>query len=105
MTSGVDVTANYRASLGGGTLEYKGKQYKFTIGGLGFGGIGASSLEASGSVHGVPDAATAEALGLGRAFSPARVTTGAWPPATSRSSWVSAPGFRTVRLTTAFSLH
>lgn len=38
-------------TLGGGTLYYKGKSYSFSIGGLGVGGIGVSSLEATGKVY------------------------------------------------------
>ncbi|HKY95650.1 MAG TPA: hypothetical protein VJL84_10105, partial [Kiloniellales bacterium] len=38
-------------NLGGGKLTYKGKTYDFTIGGLGVGGIGASSIEATGVVY------------------------------------------------------
>ena len=37
--------------LGGGTLHYRGKSYRFTIGGLGVGGFGISKLEASGEVY------------------------------------------------------
>ena len=37
--------------LGGGTLHYRGKSYRFTIGGLGLGGFGISKLEASGDVY------------------------------------------------------
>jgi hypothetical protein len=40
-------------SLGGGTLNYQGKSYRITVGGLGIGGIGASQLTASGSVYGL----------------------------------------------------
>ena len=40
-------------SLGGGTLEYAGKSYPITVGGLGVGGIGASKLTASGAVYGL----------------------------------------------------
>ncbi len=36
---------------GSGTLYYKGKAYPFTVGGLGVGGIGASTLEATGEVY------------------------------------------------------
>lgn len=36
---------------GGGTLFYRGRQYPFTVGGLGVGGIGASSMQASGEVY------------------------------------------------------
>src|ERR1700751_5113097 len=35
-------------NLGGGTLNYEGQAYKFTIGGLGIGGFGVSKIEATG---------------------------------------------------------
>jgi hypothetical protein len=38
-------------ALGGGTLNYRGRSYPITVGGLGVGGIGASVLKASGSVY------------------------------------------------------
>lgn len=38
-------------NLGGGTLNYQGKTYKFTIGGLGIGGFGVSKITASGAVY------------------------------------------------------
>ena len=38
-------------NLGGGTLSYQGKSYKFTIGGLGIGGFGVSKLTATGTVY------------------------------------------------------
>jgi len=43
----------YLASAGGGsgTLFYRGAAYPFTIGGLGVGGIGASTISASGEVY------------------------------------------------------
>ena len=43
----------YLASGGGGngTLFYRGRAYPFTIGGLGVGGIGASTISASGQVY------------------------------------------------------
>ncbi len=43
----------YLASSGGGngTLLYRGADYRFTIGGLGVGGIGASTISASGEVY------------------------------------------------------
>lgn len=37
--------------LGGGTLHYRGKSYRFTIGGLGIGGFGISKMEATGDVY------------------------------------------------------
>jgi hypothetical protein len=44
-------------SGGGGTLFYQGNQYPFTVGGLGVGGIGLSTIEASGDVYNLPDLA------------------------------------------------
>src|SRR5262245_25179532 len=38
-------------NLGGGTLTVGGKQYSFSIGGLGIGGIGVSKMEATGTVY------------------------------------------------------
>ncbi len=38
-------------NLGGGTLDFDGKQYRFTIGGLGVGGFGVSRMEAVGEVY------------------------------------------------------
>jgi hypothetical protein len=38
-------------NLGGGTLNYGGKSYPFTIGGLGVGGFGISKIEAQGNVY------------------------------------------------------
>ena len=38
-------------NLGGGRLFYGGKQYNFTIGGLGIGGIGISKMTATGDVY------------------------------------------------------
>ena len=38
-------------NLGGGTLFYGGKQYEFTVGGLGVGGIGVSQMTATGIVY------------------------------------------------------
>ena len=40
-------------NLGGGELKYKGKSYRFTIGGLGIGGFGISKIEATGEVYGL----------------------------------------------------
>lgn len=36
---------------GSGTLYYHGRKYPFTVGGLGVGGIGASSIDAYGQVY------------------------------------------------------
>jgi hypothetical protein len=38
-------------NLGGGTLQFGGKSYDFTIGGLGIGGIGVSKITATGTVY------------------------------------------------------
>ncbi len=38
-------------NLGGGVLNYGGKSYPFTIGGLGIGGFGISKIEAQGKVY------------------------------------------------------
>lgn len=48
-----EVQVAYLASGGGGngTLFYRGREYPFTIGGLGVGGIGASTISASGEVY------------------------------------------------------
>jgi hypothetical protein len=39
------------ANVGGGTLNFQGKSYRFTIGGLGVGGFGASRMQATGEVY------------------------------------------------------
>jgi hypothetical protein len=38
-------------NLGGGKLFFSGKTYKFTIGGLGIGGIGITTMTATGNVY------------------------------------------------------
>jgi hypothetical protein len=38
-------------NVGGGTLTFQGKSYRFTIGGLGLGGFGVSKMQASGEVY------------------------------------------------------
>lgn len=40
-------------SAGHGTLTYMGHAYPFTVGGLGIGGIGVSTVQASGEVYGL----------------------------------------------------
>ncbi len=47
----VQIAFLYSGNLGGGRLHYQGKTYKFTIGGLGIGGIGVSKIEATGEVY------------------------------------------------------
>jgi hypothetical protein len=38
-------------NIGGGTLHYHGKSYRFSIGGLGIGGFGFSKMQAYGDVY------------------------------------------------------
>jgi hypothetical protein len=40
---------------GGGLLEFQGQEYKFSIGGLGIGGIGIAKLNAVGAVYNMDD--------------------------------------------------
>ncbi len=40
----------FSGNLGGGVLTFEGQRYPFTIGGLGVGGIGLSSIRATGEV-------------------------------------------------------
>ncbi len=47
----VQVAFIFSGNVGGGKLHYKGKSYPFSIGGLGVGGIGVSSIEATGEVY------------------------------------------------------
>lgn len=47
----VNVAFLVSGNVGGGTLTFEGKTYEFSIGGLGYGGIGASRVEASGEVY------------------------------------------------------
>ena len=42
-------------NLGGGELSFKGKTYKFTVGGLGIGGFGISTMKAVGTVYNMTD--------------------------------------------------
>lgn len=42
-------------NLGGGTLFFHGKTYKFTIGGLGIGGFGITTMTATGNVYHLTD--------------------------------------------------
>jgi hypothetical protein len=64
----VQVAFLLSGNLGGGTLHYKDKSYRFQIGGLGVGGIGASSIDAEGEVYNLKNAADlAGAYGEARA--------------------------------------
>jgi hypothetical protein len=49
--SGGSVAAGVGFSWGSGTLTYQGKEYKVTVKGLSVGGVGISSVEASGNVY------------------------------------------------------
>ncbi|MGF1611102.1 MAG: hypothetical protein ACFCUQ_16980 [Kiloniellales bacterium] len=42
-------------NVGGGKLSYGDKTYDFTVGGLGIGGFGVSSIEATGEVYNLAD--------------------------------------------------
>jgi hypothetical protein len=42
-------------NLGGGELQFNGKTYKFTVGGLGIGGFGISTMKATGTVYNLND--------------------------------------------------
>jgi hypothetical protein len=52
-----EVQAAYIGSVSGGsgTLTFNGLPYAFTVGGLGAGGIGASTIDAEGEVYNLPD--------------------------------------------------
>jgi hypothetical protein len=45
------------ANAGSGVLDYRGRRYPFNVGGAGIGGIGASEIEATGSVYNLRDVA------------------------------------------------
>jgi hypothetical protein len=45
------------ANGGGGTLHFRGKDYPFSTGGLGIGGIGVTRLKATGTVYNLNDPA------------------------------------------------
>jgi len=47
----VQIALLISANLGGGTLTYKGKTHKFSIGGIGVGGFGGSRIIADGFVY------------------------------------------------------
>ena len=44
-------------STGGGTLFHRGRSYPFNISGLGIGGVGASTIDATGEVYNLPNVA------------------------------------------------
>ncbi len=47
----VQVAFIFSGNVGGGKLHYQGKTYPFSIGGLGVGGFGISSIDATGTVY------------------------------------------------------
>ncbi len=47
----VQVAFIFSGNVGGGKLHYNGKTYPFSIGGLGVGGFGVSSIDATGEVY------------------------------------------------------
>jgi hypothetical protein len=49
----VQVAFLWSGSVGGGVLTFRGREHGFTLGGLGYGGIGASRIEAEGEVYGL----------------------------------------------------
>lgn len=51
--SQVHVAFLVSGNVGGGSLQFQGSRYEFKIGGLGYGGIGASKMEAVGEVYGL----------------------------------------------------
>jgi hypothetical protein len=51
--SQVQVAFMWSGSVGGGVLTFEGREHGFTMGGVGYGGIGASRLEAEGEVYGL----------------------------------------------------
>lgn len=51
----VQVSLLIGGTAGGGVLMFKGKQYPFTLGGIGVGGFGASRLSAEGEVWGLDE--------------------------------------------------
>lgn len=44
-------------STGGGVLRYRGRSHPFNVSGLGVGGVGASTIQATGEVYNLPDIA------------------------------------------------
>jgi hypothetical protein len=52
-----EVQAAYIGSgtAGSGTLDYQGRTYTFSVGGLGVGGVGLSTVDAKGEVYNLPN--------------------------------------------------
>lgn len=51
--SQIQLARFYSGSVGGGVLSFKGRDYAFSMRGVGYGGIGASRVEAVGEVYGL----------------------------------------------------
>jgi hypothetical protein len=73
-------------NLGGGKLTYQGKTYDFTIGGLGIGGFGYSTIEASGEVYNMKSLADFEG-----AYGQARIGVVAGDVAPESQFWIENP--------------
>jgi hypothetical protein len=58
--SQIQLALFYSGSVGGGVLTFDEKTYPFTMGGVGYGGIGASRVEATGEVYGLSSASDFE---------------------------------------------
>jgi hypothetical protein len=58
--SQVQLALFYSGSVGGGVLTFQGKEHPFSMGGVGYGGIGASRVEATGEVYGLSRASDFE---------------------------------------------
>jgi len=73
-------------NLGGGKLTYEGKTYNFTIGGLGIGGFGYSTIEASGEVYNMNSLADFEG-----AYGQARIGAVAGDVSPTSQFWIENP--------------
>ena len=73
-------------NLGGGKLTYEGKTYSFTIGGLGIGGFGISTIEASGEVYNLASLSDFEG-----AYGQARAGIVAGSVSTASEFWIQNP--------------
>jgi hypothetical protein len=51
--SQIQLAFMWSGSVGGGVLTFEGREHPFSMGGVGYGGIGASRLEATGEVYGL----------------------------------------------------
>jgi hypothetical protein len=58
--SQIQLALFYSGSVGGGVLTFDGREHPFSMGGVGYGGIGASRVEAAGEVYGLSRASDFE---------------------------------------------